>query len=145
MLSEVTLALMRAQAAQARAQGYRDAGVRFDPSDGTDGAGMSDLTGVGGNTPVRVPRLPQARPEGEGEVEPVDTRAAAIRRESPTIFGERVQVVPDAEELLWRVAAFLDRNETEFARRNLRTRIRKALDGGDWREPVTEQEVERYA
>ncbi len=70
--------------------------------------------------------------------------AAAIRPETPTILGENVHMVSHPEELLWRIAAFLDRSETAYARRNLRARIRKALDGGDWREELTDEEVERY-
>lgn len=61
------------------------------------------------------------------------------------IYGRPVHRVEDVEELLWRVAQFLDRPETKYARDNFRARILKALDGGDWREELTDEDVERYA
>lgn len=85
-------------------------------------------------------------PGGASDLNPREGRSAAprLRREVPSILGEPVHTVEDAEELLWRVAAFLDRQETTHARQNLRARIRKALAGGDWREALTDGDVVRY-
>lgn len=68
-------------------------------------------------------------------------RSPVVRR----ILGRPVHRVEDAEELLWRVAQFLDSPSDPHERKNLRTRILKALDGGDWRASLTDDDDERYA
>jgi hypothetical protein len=79
---------------------------------------------------------------GVNASEPTRESGAACTR---PILGEPIYPVENAEELLWRIASFLDRQEMSYARRNLAARIRKALAGGDWREELTAEEVERYA
>ena len=71
----------------------------------------------------------------------------SVAAERKFIFGKPVERVDEPEELLWLVAQFLDTPDSEQGskRRNLRVRILKALDGGNWKARLTDEDDARYA